>query len=49
MDGGVKIDNIQQIVRAGADTCVAGSAVFSAPDADGGYRGVMQALRQAAA
>ncbi len=48
VDGGVKTDNIQQIVRAGADTCVAGSAVFGAPDADGGYRGVMQSLRQAA-
>ena len=40
---------IAEIVRAGADTCVAGSAVFGAPDADGGYRGVMQALRDAAA
>jgi len=30
------------------DTCVAGSAVFGAPDADGGYRGVMAALRRAA-
>ena len=49
VDGRVKIDNIAEIVRAGADTCVAGSAVFGAPDADGGYRGVMQALRQAAA
>jgi ribulose-phosphate 3-epimerase len=48
VDGGVKTDNIADIVRAGADTCVAGSAVFGAPDADGGYRGVMQALRDAA-
>jgi len=48
VDGGVKVDNIGQIVAAGADTCVAGSAVFGAPDADGGYRGVMQALRNAA-
>jgi ribulose-phosphate 3-epimerase len=48
VDGGVKTDNIADIVRAGADTCVAGSAVFGAPDADGGYRGVMTALRQAA-
>ncbi|GAB4404149.1 MAG: ribulose-phosphate 3-epimerase [Rhodoferax sp.] len=48
VDGGVKVDNIAQIVAAGADTCVAGSAVFGAPDADGGYRGVMQALRRAA-
>jgi ribulose-phosphate 3-epimerase len=48
VDGGVKVDNIAQIVQAGADTCVAGSAVFGSPDADGGYRQVMQALRQAA-
>ncbi len=45
VDGGVKVSNIAEIVAAGADTCVAGSAVFGAPDADGGYRGVMQALR----
>ncbi len=49
VDGGVKTDNIQQIVRAGADTCVAGSAVFGAPDADGGYHGVMRELRRQAA
>jgi len=48
VDGGVKVDNIRKIVQAGADTCVAGSAVFSAPDADGGYRMVMKALRSAA-
>ena len=49
VDGGVKIDNIAEIVRAGADTCVAGSAVFGSPDEGGGYHGVMRALRQAAA
>ena len=49
VDGGVKPGNIGAIAAAGADTFVAGSAVFGAPDADGGYRGVMQALRQAAA
>lgn len=49
VDGGVKTDNIADIVRAGADTCVAGSAVFGAPDADGGYRGVMHELRRQAA
>ena len=48
VDGGVKTDNIGEIVAAGADTCVAGSAVFSAKDPDGGYKGVMQALRRAA-
>lgn len=47
VDGGVKADNIGAIVAAGADTCVAGSAVFDAPDADGLYRGVIETLRRA--
>ncbi len=47
VDGGVKADNIGAIVAAGADTCVAGSAVFGAPDADGLYHGVIQTLRRA--
>lgn len=46
VDGGVKLDNIGQIVAAGADTLVAGSAVFGAPDGDGGYRSVLQQLRK---
>ena len=45
VDGGVKADNIRMIAEAGADTFVAGSAVFGARDADGGYRGVMARLR----
>jgi len=49
VDGGVKTDNIGEIVRAGADTCVAGSAVFGSPDADKGYRTVMSELRRQAA
>ena len=49
VDGGVKADNIGEIVRAGADTCVAGSAVFGAPDTGGGYTGIMQTLRKNAA
>ena len=32
IDGGVKIDNIQAIAAAGADTFVAGSAIFSSKD-----------------
>ena len=32
IDGGVKIDNIRQIAVAGADTFVAGSAIFGSPD-----------------
>jgi len=45
IDGGVKVDNIAEIARAGADTFVAGSAIFGARDADGGYAGVMRRLR----
>jgi ribulose-phosphate 3-epimerase len=45
VDGGVKVDNIGAIVAAGADTLVAGSAVFGAPDNDGGYKAVMKTLR----
>jgi ribulose-phosphate 3-epimerase len=47
IDGGVKADNIAEVARAGADTFVAGSAVFGARDADGGYRGVLKQLRTA--
>lgn len=32
IDGGVKADNIREIAAAGADTFVAGSAIFNAPD-----------------
>ena len=32
VDGGVKIDNIAEVARAGADTFVAGSAIFGSPD-----------------
>lgn len=32
VDGGVKLDNIRQIAEAGADTFVAGSAIFNTPD-----------------
>ena len=49
VDGGVKVDNIAEVARAGADTFVAGSAVFSAADPDGGYRGVFEKLRGALA
>ncbi len=49
VDGGVKVDNIAKIARAGACTFVAGSAVFNAKDDDGGYRGVMKRLRDALA
>jgi ribulose-phosphate 3-epimerase len=47
VDGGVKVDNIAKVAAAGADTFVAGSAVFGAPDADGGYAGIFAKLRKA--
>ena len=45
VDGGVKVDNIGAIARAGADTFVAGSAIFGAKD----YRATIAAMRAAAA
>lgn len=41
VDGGVKIDNIGEIAAAGADTFVAGSAIFGKPD----YTAVINAMR----
>ena len=41
IDGGVKTDNIRRIADAGADTFVAGSAIFNAPD----YKAVIDAMR----
>ncbi len=46
VDGGVKVANIRAVADAGADTFVAGSAVFSARDADGGFRNVIGAFRR---
>ncbi len=47
IDGGVKIDNIREIAEAGADTFVAGSAIFgAASDNDpNGYNTVIKAMR----
>jgi ribulose-phosphate 3-epimerase len=47
VDGGIKVENIAEVAAAGADTFVAGSAIFGAPDADGGYRSVIGAMRKA--
>jgi ribulose-phosphate 3-epimerase len=41
VDGGVKVDNIAQVARAGACTFVAGSAIFGTPD----YRATIAAMR----
>jgi ribulose-phosphate 3-epimerase len=45
VDGGVKTDNIAEIARAGADTFVAGSAIFNAGD----YAKTIAAMRAALA
>ena len=42
VDGGVKVDNIAEIAKAGADMFVAGSAIFGEPD----YKAVIDAMRQ---
>ncbi|ACJ01402.1 ribulose-phosphate 3-epimerase [Rhodospirillum centenum] len=47
VDGGIKPSNIRAVADAGADTFVAGSAIFGARDADGGYHEVVRALRAA--
>lgn len=49
IDGGVKVDNIAEIARAGADTFVAGSAIFGAANtADTNrYDSVIKAMREA--
>ena len=46
VDGGVKTDNIGEIARAGADTFVAGSAIFGRKSKEG-YREVIEAMRAA--
>jgi ribulose-phosphate 3-epimerase len=42
VDGGIKVDNIRAVADAGADTFVAGSAIFGQAD----YRAVIDAMRQ---
>jgi ribulose-phosphate 3-epimerase len=45
IDGGVKVDNIGAIATAGADTFVAGSAIFGSKD----YKATIEAMKQAVA
>ena len=45
VDGGIKIENIRRVADAGADTFVAGSAIFGKPD----YAAVIADMRQALA
>lgn len=42
IDGGIKTDNILQVAEAGADTFIAGSAIFGQPD----YAKIIQTMRQ---
>ena len=42
VDGGIKTDNIARVAAAGADTFVAGSAIFGQPD----YKAVIDAMRR---
>ncbi|RVU49743.1 ribulose-phosphate 3-epimerase [Rubrivivax rivuli] len=41
VDGGIKVDNIRRVADAGADTFVAGSAIFNQPE----YKAVIDAMR----
>ena len=41
IDGGIKVDNIAEVAKAGADTFIAGSAIFSQPD----YKKTINTLR----
>jgi ribulose-phosphate 3-epimerase len=41
VDGGIKVDNIARVVEAGADTLVAGSAIFGSAD----YAATIRAMR----
>lgn len=43
VDGGIKVDNIRRVADAGADTFVAGSAIFGKPD----YKNVIDQMRVA--
>lgn len=42
VDGGIKVDNIAEIAKAGADIFIAGSAIFCQPD----YKSIIDAMRK---
>src|SRR5580765_9107058 len=42
VDGGIKVDNIAEVARAGADTFVAGSAIFGSKD----YAATVRSMRE---
>ena len=47
VDGGIKLDNIRQVADAGADTFVAGSAIFGSPDRKAIVSKLRESLAQA--
>jgi ribulose-phosphate 3-epimerase len=44
-DGGIKADNIDRVVKAGAEVIVSGSGIFKTPD----YAATIRQMREAAA
>jgi ribulose-phosphate 3-epimerase len=47
VDGGIKLDNVEDIIRAGMEIVVAGSAVYDAPDPTGIIRTLKDIARKA--
>jgi len=47
VDGGIKAENIASVARAGADTFVAGSAIFGEKDRAGAVRRLRDELKKA--
>lgn len=47
VDGGISLETVAEVVRAGADVLVAGHAVYGAGDPANNVRGLMQAAEQA--
>ncbi len=46
VDGGIKLDNVEDIIRAGTEIVVAGSAIFEAPDPAGVIRAMKEIARK---
>ena len=46
VDGGIKLDNVEDIIRAGMEIVVAGSAIFEAPDPAGVIRAMKEIARK---
>jgi ribulose-phosphate 3-epimerase len=46
VDGGIKLDNVEVIIRAGMEIVVAGSAIFEAPDPAGVIRAMKEIARK---